>query len=424
MWWLATTSAPRVTATVLLSSAPTARIGRRPATGSGSGSGRSPRDRRSTWVRPLERGPHDRVVAADVDRAVVTEDAVDERGRAERSASSSSWAIGSSLRLPLVITSGRPTPASRRWCSGEYGSSTPEVGQPRGDTAATSARLVARGASTMGRPRRSSSCATAASLEHAELARRGEIGHHHGEGLVVPRLAPAQLGHRLLVGGVDGQVEAADALHGDDPARAQRGDGGPQGRIASSAVSSPTLGRVQRRRGPHVRAGVRLGVEATVAGSSYSAWQAAHIVKPAIVVAGPVVRHRPHDRVARAAVGAVRERVAVPTVGGIVDLRQARRAGGGVDAHRCRCVAAGAAVDDREAPSPSTGIGACRHAADERQRRWILDQEPSQLEHGRLVPLDLDQHPGAVVLHPARAGPASWRGGTRTAGTRRPAPCR
>jgi len=33
-------------------------------------------------------------------------------------ASASSWAIGSSLTLPLVITNGRATPSSSRWCSG------------------------------------------------------------------------------------------------------------------------------------------------------------------------------------------------------------------------------------------------------------------------------------------------------------------
>ena len=273
MWWLATTVAPRVTATVLLSSAPTARIGRVAATGSGSGSGASPRERRSTCVRPLE-----------VDRTTESSQRMwmprswpstpSTSGARRASASSSSCAIGSSLRLPLVITSGRPTPASRRWCSGEYASSTPEVGQPGGhaggDGRAGPARRDHDRAAGRGE-RRDGGVA-----QLAQVPRRGEIGDHHRERLVVARLAPAQLGDRRLVGGIDGQVEAADALHRDDLARPQRGDGGLAARPspARSALAVAASVCVQRSRGPQSGQALGCAWKRRSVGSSYSAWQA------------------------------------------------------------------------------------------------------------------------------------------------------
>ena len=55
MWWLTTASDPKATATVALSSAPTARIGRAVPRTSGTGWGAMPRERRRTWVRPSPR---------------------------------------------------------------------------------------------------------------------------------------------------------------------------------------------------------------------------------------------------------------------------------------------------------------------------------------------------------------------------------
>ena len=52
-------------------------------------------------------------------------------GPSRAAASSSWWAIGSSLRLPLVITSGRAARCSSMWCSGLYGSIKPEFREAR-----------------------------------------------------------------------------------------------------------------------------------------------------------------------------------------------------------------------------------------------------------------------------------------------------
>ena len=63
-------------------------------------------------------------------------------------------------------------------------------------------------------------------IEHAQRPRHLHVGDHEGEGLVVARLAAPELGHRVVVGRVARQVIATDALHGEDPAGAERfGDG-------------------------------------------------------------------------------------------------------------------------------------------------------------------------------------------------------
>ncbi len=63
------------------------------------------------------------------------------------SASSLSLAIGSSLRLPLVITKGRPVSCKSRWCRGVYGSITPRYFSP----GATARRLRSLPATAQGR---------------------------------------------------------------------------------------------------------------------------------------------------------------------------------------------------------------------------------------------------------------------------------
>ena len=112
-------AAPLATQDVLLSSAPQAssglgrdRQGRRsPAPSRASGA--------SAAAAAAGERAHHRVVDARLDRAVVDQEQRRRSGRGARRASSSRYAMGSSERLPLVITSGAPASASSRWCSGE-----------------------------------------------------------------------------------------------------------------------------------------------------------------------------------------------------------------------------------------------------------------------------------------------------------------
>ena len=66
---------------------------------------------------------------------------------------------------------------------------------------------------------------------------------------------------------------------------AQGGDGRVEGVVARRRRRVPS-GRHQRSRGPHAGQALGWAWKRRSAGSSYSARQAAHIAKPAIVVAG------------------------------------------------------------------------------------------------------------------------------------------
>ena len=173
-------------------------------------------------------------------------------GPRRATASSSSWAMGSSLRLPLVMTSGPVQAASSRWCSGVYGSRTPELGQARGDAGGHAGARPPRREHD-GAARRRRAAAVGRVVELARALGRGQVGDHDGEGLVVPvpcggaaRRPPSALG------GVDGQVVAAEALDRDD--RRRREHDGRGGRASSpSATDAPVGGRQRsaraRRRG-------------------------------------------------------------------------------------------------------------------------------------------------------------------------------
>ena len=206
-------------------------------------------------------------------------------GPRRSTASSSSWAIGSSLRLPLVITSGRPTPRQQqvvqRACTA---GAAPSSGSPGATPSATS-RAGAAGREhdrparrRRARPRRRRRASHSA-------ARAVEVGDHHRERLVVARLAPAQLGDRRGVGGVDREVVAADALDRDDPRR--RAARRPRPSSASSPLGQRRARRASRHAscGPHTGQALGWAWKRRSAGSSYSAWHAGHIVNPAIVVA-------------------------------------------------------------------------------------------------------------------------------------------
>ena len=165
-------------------------------------------------------------------------------------------------------------------------------------------------------------------------------------GLVLAVLASAQRGDGVLVVRAAGEVEAADALHRDDPPRGERGRGGDR---VVLRVAERQLAR--RRRSPSQARGPQAGQAFGCAwkrrsdGSSYSRRQSAHIAKRGHRRARAVVRDAGDDREARAAVGAVGERVAVAPVGGVAQLGQAALAGRGVRGHRrVRRPAAGAAA--------------------------------------------------------------------------------
>ena len=265
MWWLATTWRPLVTATVLFSSAPTASTGaarrrtaaaaaraRSRATGAAAGSGRRRRGRpsRRSGCGSGGRGSAGRRPA----------------GRAGSMASSSSWAIGSSLRLPLVITSGRPTPAEQQVVQRAVRQHHAELGQPGRDPRRPRGVRHGAGASTIGR-RGDVSGVGGGVVERAQL--RGRRRGRRPSPRTACRRAPcggaARRRRRPTVASTR-EVVAADALDRHDRAGAQRG----RPRRASGVVAGrPAPCRPASRHAslrPARRAGVGLGVEAAVGG--------------------------------------------------------------------------------------------------------------------------------------------------------------
>ena len=187
---------------------------------------------------------------------------------------------------------------------------------------------------------------SSASSEFAQVARGVEIAHHDGERLAVAVLALAQAHDGGFVGGVDGEMESADAFDGHDFAGDEAVDSLRQPdrlrRIgAPSAVDEPELRAA-------VPAGIGLGVEAAVewivvlglAGGAH--FEARHRGLRAVVgdAAG--------DGEARAAVGAIEKWIAVAAVGGIEQFAQAVGAGGGVGGNAGAHAAEDFAGDDAE----------------------------------------------------------------------------
>ena len=177
-WGERNASSPRATQKVLLSSAPAATRGAVAATGSGSASGAKPRERRIG-----KRRPHDRVLAAAVDRPVVGQERVGDAAEP--------------LARVLVVECDRlvgavaarhheraAEVAESRWCSGVYGSITPSHGVPGATDGATGAS--ARGAaSTIGRAASAAARARPARARPSAL----RVGGHDRERLLVAVLA-------------------------------------------------------------------------------------------------------------------------------------------------------------------------------------------------------------------------------------------
>ena len=167
--------------------------------------------------------------------------------------------------------------ASSRWWSGEYGSITPSWSE-RGATAAAT-RASGRGrASTIGRaaePSSSSSTGPSSTSSRA-AARSGAIS---AKGLSSRCLRERRRGDGRLVVGAARQVEAADALDRHDRAADQRLRGGRH-RVGRCRP------RRSRTRGPHSGQALGWAWKRRLAGSRYSARQAGHIWKPAMVVFG------------------------------------------------------------------------------------------------------------------------------------------
>ena len=229
-------------------------------------------------------GAHDGVVAPDVDAPVVSEHAVDEIGEAGARVV---VRVGDRLvaEVPAGHHQGSADARQEQVVQRRVREEEAEVGQPRRDR---------RGHRRAGPPRRQHDRPTDGRerrdgrvAQRAQVRRRLEVWHHHGEGLVVAGLAASELRHGRLVGGVDGQVEAHRS---PSPPRSRRRGARPPPRRAprhrGDVGPPPSATRVHASCGPHCGQALGWAWNRRSSGSSYSAWHAGHIVKSAIVVAG------------------------------------------------------------------------------------------------------------------------------------------
>ena len=128
-------------------------------------------------------------------------------------ASSFENAIGSSEMLPLVITSGTPTSASKQMVQRRVGQHHAQIAGMRGD---------GRGDPHAGPARSDDDRPLAAEDLRRRLDQRRGVANHQGERPVLAVLARPQPRHGRLVVGAAGEMEAADPFDGDDRAREQR----------------------------------------------------------------------------------------------------------------------------------------------------------------------------------------------------------
>ena len=189
---------PRVRHTVLLSSAPQARMGRA-SNGKSTGNGAYPRERRIGSSPPAAKRVTESSQRTWIGRSWSRKASAIPPSLA--SASPSSVAMGSSLLFPLVITSvfrhGAGAPKSR-WWSGEYGSITPSQPSPGATDSATPESGRAR-MSNDGPGRRSEERAFVIREVTQTRSASATFGRHQSEWLGLAPLPFPEPAHRRLV---------------------------------------------------------------------------------------------------------------------------------------------------------------------------------------------------------------------------------
>src|SRR5690606_219733 len=110
--------------------------------------------------------------------------------------------------------------------------------------------------------------------------------------------------------------------------------------------------------------------------------------------------HVPHDGEPGTAVGAVEERVPVPAVTGVEQLRQALLARGGVGGDRCPSRTTVVTVDDAEPDAPPRWPRHDGDAFDVRPAEGVDLPGLQESGHARAPALNLDDHTTGVVADP------------------------
>ncbi len=241
-------------------------------------------------------------------------------------ASSLPATIGSSLRLALVMTSGRPTQLEEQQVQRRRRKQEPRrwrvLGPPRARTASFTRRNQHHrpfGGTQQRSPR--------PALSTAERAGVLDAAHHNGERLRLASLPCAQSPHCGVVGGIDARdgTRPCPVIATIRPARSHE----PAAASAENADMAGSRLRSQPspRSGPQPRSAgrttVRLGVIAAVAWCRVLAGRSRAQRRKCAHAGARAIVWQPLDHgVPRAAVGAGDERVHVAPVARIVELRR------------------------------------------------------------------------------------------------------
>ncbi len=156
-------------------------------------------------------------------------------------------------------------------------------------------------------------------------------GHHDRQRLRRPALAGSQAGDGVLIGCVAQQVVAADAAHGDDAARRAAPPA-----AAASAGALPSIldaGRAPVKRG--TAGGTRQGLGVKTPIERVGVFGGALRAQREAIERGirPIVGHGADQRVARSALRAIDEWVAVAARRRVAEFRQALIAGEQIRRH-------------------------------------------------------------------------------------------
>ena len=352
--------------------------------------------------RPGHSGhPHDAVVGARLDRAVVHEEEIGDRAQAR-----AGIGIVEGDRLVGHVATGhhqrRAGITEQQVVQGGVGEHHAELrstGRHRSGHRKTEAVRPAGGEHD--RPLGRGEQVPFGVAQRHQALRFGDAGDHQRERLVLAVLARAQRGHHRLVVGAAREVIPADALDGENRAVAQRGRGRGHRVIAAPGRRHLAVARHQRHARTARRTGVGLGVKAPVPGVLVLRAAGGAHGKARHSGERPVIGDSAHDREAGAAVGAVDERIAVAPVRGVPQLAPAVGAHRGVGRDRGVGCLAVRALADREPRLPRCRELLEGHVLDDRQRRGLRAEPAKEDPHRRIVPFHLGQDAVGVVEHEA-----------------------
>ncbi len=388
-----------------------------PRSGRSIGVGANDRARRITLGRRVDRcapgrrcrrsGPRRRGRAASTASAM--------RRPAGSTASSFVTQIGSSLAFPLVITSGRPTARSRRWCSGVDGSITPCRAKPGATEVASGPRPAT---STIGaRHDVRASSSTGVGANHAcAVSTSGTITANglSGRRLRARRRATAS-------------SSVASQARWNPPRPFSATISPARSRPATISTGSSTSGAPSSAEArPAGGTGHRLGVEPAVDRVLVLASAVlAHRERPHRRALA-VVRERLDDREPRPAVGAVDERVAEPAVVRVEQLRQAGVARGRVRRHHPHgsAVPRPRTASTSKVTAPPAVDRLPGHALDARERRGRRRRGRPRTRRARRARPRHGSRRRRSRCARARGRGAARPAARRRGGSRRPAPRR